>query len=139
MNQIRPFNASGRRQAASRGQHALATTGAVVPAEGGGEALIWLLAPTHTESIRSKDIRDKARAIEVYARQARNVEAERRACEIRLRAERRCGQLAGTNQLASWYALGDVTRTARRSTRRNPPNSYARHRRALRAAITENM
>jgi hypothetical protein len=40
-----------------------------------------------------KDIRDKARAIEVYARQARNIEAERRACEIRLRAERRCGQL----------------------------------------------
>ena len=40
-----------------------------------------------------KDIRDKARAIEVYARQARNVEAERRACEIRLRAERKCGVL----------------------------------------------
>jgi hypothetical protein len=40
-----------------------------------------------------KDIRDKARAIEVYARQARNIEAERRACEIRLRAERKCGQL----------------------------------------------
>src|SRR5690242_3392381 len=40
-----------------------------------------------------KDIRDKARAIEVYAQQARNVEAERRACEIRLRAERKCGAL----------------------------------------------
>jgi hypothetical protein len=40
-----------------------------------------------------KDIRDKARAFEIYAQQARNVEAERRACEIRLRAERRCGQL----------------------------------------------
>ncbi|MFL5253255.1 MAG: hypothetical protein ACJ8AI_10240 [Rhodopila sp.] len=47
-----------------------------------------------------KDIRDKARAIEVYARQARNIEAERRACEIRLRAERRCGQLLAEREKA---------------------------------------
>jgi hypothetical protein len=40
-----------------------------------------------------KELRDKAIAFETYARQARNVEAERQACEIRLRAERRCGQL----------------------------------------------
>jgi hypothetical protein len=42
-----------------------------------------------------KDIRDKARAIEMYARQAQNTEAERQACEIRLRAERKCGQMLG--------------------------------------------
>jgi hypothetical protein len=40
-----------------------------------------------------KDIRDKAMALERYAAQARNTEAERQACEIRLRAERRAGQL----------------------------------------------
>lgn len=40
-----------------------------------------------------KDIRNKARAIETYARQAKNVEAERQACEIRLRAERKAGEL----------------------------------------------
>jgi hypothetical protein len=40
-----------------------------------------------------KDIRDKALALERYAAQARNTEAERQACEIRLRAERRAGQL----------------------------------------------
>lgn len=40
-----------------------------------------------------KDIRDKAMAMEHYQRQANNTEAERRACEIRIRAERKCGQL----------------------------------------------
>lgn len=40
-----------------------------------------------------KDIRDKAIAWEVYSRQARNTEAERRACMVRLRAERKAGEL----------------------------------------------
>ena len=40
-----------------------------------------------------KDIRDKAVAFEAYFKQAKNPEPERRACEIRLRAERRAGQL----------------------------------------------
>jgi hypothetical protein len=38
-------------------------------------------------------IRDKALAIEMYARQAQNTEAERQAWEISLRMERKCGQL----------------------------------------------
>ena len=40
-----------------------------------------------------KEIHNQALAWEVYARQAQNLEAERKAVEIRLRAERRCGQL----------------------------------------------
>ena len=40
-----------------------------------------------------KDIRDKAMALEHYARQAHNIEAEKKAIEIRVRAERRAGQL----------------------------------------------
>jgi hypothetical protein len=40
-----------------------------------------------------KDIRDKALALEMYARMADNTEAETQACEIRLRAERKAGQL----------------------------------------------
>jgi hypothetical protein len=40
-----------------------------------------------------KDIRDRAAALEHYSRQAHNVEAERQCCEIRLRAERKAGQL----------------------------------------------
>jgi hypothetical protein len=40
-----------------------------------------------------KDLRDKAMALELYAKQARNTDAERKASEIRLRAERRTGEL----------------------------------------------
>lgn len=40
-----------------------------------------------------KEIRDRAHALEVYAAQALNMDAERKACEIRLRAERRWGEL----------------------------------------------
>jgi hypothetical protein len=40
-----------------------------------------------------KEIRDRAAALEHYSRQAHNVEAERQCCEIRLRAERKAGEL----------------------------------------------
>ncbi|SPB18540.1 hypothetical protein NOV72_05740 [Caballeronia novacaledonica] len=40
-----------------------------------------------------KQIRDKALALEIYSKQARNTDAERRAADIRLRAERRAGVL----------------------------------------------
>lgn len=40
-----------------------------------------------------KDIRDRAAALEIYQRQAHNIDAERNCCLIRLRAERKVGQL----------------------------------------------
>jgi hypothetical protein len=40
-----------------------------------------------------RKIRREMQELARYARQARNTEAETKACEIRLRAERRCGQL----------------------------------------------
>jgi hypothetical protein len=40
-----------------------------------------------------KDLRDKAAALQHYAKQAGNYEAERQCAEIRLRAERRAGEL----------------------------------------------
>ena len=56
------------------------------------DAMCRAIAEAHAVD-EVKDIRDKARAIEMYARQAQNTEAEERAREIRLRAERKCGKL----------------------------------------------
>ena len=40
-----------------------------------------------------KDVRDKAVAFQHYFKMAKNLEAERQAVEIRIRAERKAGQL----------------------------------------------
>lgn len=47
-----------------------------------------------------KEIRDQSIAFEVYFKQAKNTEAERRACEIRLRAERKAGELLARREKA---------------------------------------
>lgn len=64
------------------------------------------------------DIHDKARALEVYALQARNIEAERKACDVRLRAERRAGELL--KELAR-----ATPQTANPSGSANPPDIVA--------------
>jgi len=56
------------------------------------EAMCLAIAECHRVD-EAKDIREKARALEAYYQQARNTEAERKALDIRLRAERRAGQL----------------------------------------------
>src|SRR5690349_22656709 len=58
-----------------------------------------------------KDIRDKARAIEMYARQAQNTEAERQAIQIRLRAERRCGEILAGREKATGRGERQSNRT----------------------------
>lgn len=56
------------------------------------DAMCTAIAECHRVD-EAKDIHDKALALEVYARQSKNTEAERKACDIRIRAERRCGEL----------------------------------------------
>ncbi len=63
-----------------------------------------------------KDIRDKAMALEAYARQAKNVEAERRASGIRLRAERKAGQLLKAMAKARQRETGGKPKRSHRAT-----------------------
>lgn len=62
------------------------------------DAMCTAIAECHAVD-EVKDIRDKARAIEMYARQAQNTEAEEQARQIRLRAERKCGQILAEREM----------------------------------------
>lgn len=67
---------------------------------------------------KANDIRDKAVAMEAYFQQAKNTEAERRACEIRLRAERKAGQLLAKLRRAQGK------RTDRQTSGHDGPKSF---------------
>ena len=61
------------------------------------DAMCHAIAECHSVD-EVADLHDKALALEVYAKQAMNVEAERKATEVRLRAERRAGELMAALQ-----------------------------------------
>src|SRR5580700_3841862 len=56
------------------------------------DAMLEAIAECHRVD-EVKDVRDKAEAIRIYAKQAGNFKAELQAMEIRLRAEHRVGEL----------------------------------------------
>ena len=56
------------------------------------DSMVRAIAEAHAVD-ELKDYRDQARALELYAQQARNREAETKAAAIRIRAEHRCGEL----------------------------------------------
>lgn len=63
-----------------------------------------------------KEIRDRARAFEVYAKQALNLDAERQAAQIRIRAERKAGQL-----------LTEMKQSGQRQNGRGSKKAESRH------------
>ena len=73
-----------------------------------------------------KDFRDKALAIEAYAKQANDYELERDAAIARVRAERRCGELLADMEKAKgtdYGGTGHDTRAARGS--HSPPRTLS--------------
>lgn len=75
----------------------------------------------------AKDIRDKALALEAYYRQARNLDAEREAANVRLRAERRVGELLKELARADTASGGNTggNQYVAASPRATPPSPYA--------------
>ena len=63
-----------------------------------------------------KEIRDRAVAFQVYAKQALNVEAERQAAKVRIRAERKAGEL-----------LKEMRRNGQREAGRRPQIKVGRY------------
>lgn len=64
------------------------------------DAMIHAIVECHRVD-ELKDLADKAKALDIYYKQAGNTLAERQACDVRLRAERRCGELLRELERAS--------------------------------------
>jgi hypothetical protein len=64
------------------------------------DAMCRAIADCHAVD-EALEIKDKARALEIYAMQVKNTDAERKACDVRLRAERRVGELLRELQRAT--------------------------------------
>lgn len=94
------------------------------------EAMVHAIAECHRVD-EIKDIRDKAAALEAYARQAKNVDAERKACEIRLRAERKAGDLLQAMQRATKSDAGKASGAVRSNTRNAGACSPSEYRQAI--------
>ena len=71
-----------------------------------------------------KDIRDKAEAMAAYARQAKDTEMIQWATEIKVRAERRCGELLRGN-VATASERGQQGAKARWDGKSDEPTSHA--------------
>jgi len=69
-------------------------------------------------------IQDKAYAMQVYAQQVKNIEAERKACEIRMRAERRFGELLAELARAPGQRT-DLTSSNGETRLEAPPSPYS--------------
>jgi hypothetical protein len=67
----------------------------------------------------AKDLRDKGEAMRAYARQAKNKDLEVQAAEIRIRAERRIGELMAAQRETEGLNKGAATRVAEKPA--SPP------------------
>ena len=88
------------------------------------DAMVSAIAAVHTVD-EVKDIHDKAKAMEVYSKLAKDFEQERRCREIRLRAERRAGQLLSKMEKAKG-ARGKVEVHVCRAADVSKPRGFAR-------------